>query len=63
MVRRGKYTVNSGPKRHTRKRKVLSGGGKGATPEETRQRSDSFYTGNKTPVPLWSNKLEKPYVQ
>jgi hypothetical protein len=26
MVRRGKYTVNAGPKRHTRKRKVLSGG-------------------------------------
>lgn len=26
MVRRGKYTVNSGPKRYTRKRKVLTGG-------------------------------------
>jgi hypothetical protein len=26
MVRRGKYTVNAGPKRHTRKRIVLTGG-------------------------------------
>jgi hypothetical protein len=58
MVRRGKYTVNAGPKRHTRKRKVLSGGGK-TEPVEQPSNARRMRFGNQTKpsVPLFTNPL------